>query len=369
LIVTVLGGGNGSHAAVVDLILRGHSVRWWRRPGTAFPDGGRLRYRLADELGVVTVANMSHHLEESIRGSDLILAPLPAPAQPAVLAALSGLLTPGQVMAFTPGSFGTWLGARARSDIAFLETATLPYLARLTGPAEISIPVSACNLPVGSLPGSGPLADEAHARFASIYPTAVRLRDGLDAALANWGPVIHPPLIIHNLGAIESLGKHFDIHAEGSSAAVLATTRALDAERIALREAMGLDSPHWPLEDYYAGREGSMYPPDAKPRLVASNLWRESVSLTHRYVREDILCGLAFNVALAAMAAVPTPVGSAILTLIAVGLDGFDATVAAPHGSADLSARTPRSLGITTLEQLLAPVANSTHETGGRGRR
>lgn len=211
LIITVLGGGNGSHAAVVDLILRGH----WRRPGTAFPDGGRLRYRLVDELGVVTVENMSHDLAESINISDPILAP--ARTGPAGGTGRPvGVLTPGQVVAFTPGSFGTWLGADTRPDVAFLETATLPYLARLTGPAEVSIAVTACNLPVGSLPGRGPLADDAHARFSSVYPTAVRLRDGLDAALANWGPVIHPPLIIHNLGTIESLGKHFDIHAEGS---------------------------------------------------------------------------------------------------------------------------------------------------------
>jgi opine dehydrogenase len=171
----------------------------------------------------------------------------------------------------------------------------------------------------------------------------VRLTSGLDAALSNWGPVIHPPLIVHNLGAIESLGDRFDIHAEGASKAVLTTTRALDAERIALRQALGLCGPHWPLEDYYAGRETSMYPSDAKERLLASDLWRESVSTDHRYVHEDIRCGLVLNVALSGLAGVETPVGSAILTLVGRALET----------DLRLVGRSLRSLGIQSLDQVL----------------
>ncbi|MEM8856665.1 MAG: glycerol-3-phosphate dehydrogenase, partial [Pseudomonadota bacterium] len=33
--VAVLGGGNGAHAAAVDITLRGCSVRYWRRDGAA----------------------------------------------------------------------------------------------------------------------------------------------------------------------------------------------------------------------------------------------------------------------------------------------------------------------------------------------
>ena len=34
--IAVLGGGNGSHAAAVDLSEAGHAVRFWRRDGQAF---------------------------------------------------------------------------------------------------------------------------------------------------------------------------------------------------------------------------------------------------------------------------------------------------------------------------------------------
>jgi opine dehydrogenase len=351
VIIAVLGGGNGSHAAVVDLSLRGHEVRWWRR-AAPFPAGGRLRYRTFDGSGEITPALVTHDLAAAVSGSDLVVAPVPAPAQPELLAALAPLLAGGQAVAFTPGTFGTWLGMRLRPDVAFLETGTLPYLARVIGPGEVSIPVIASRLPVGSIPGTGPLADAGHAAFADAYPMAVRVSDGLDAALTNWGPVIHPPLIAHNLGAIESLGDRFDIHAEGTSPAVLATTRALDAERISLREKLGLPEPHWPLADYYQGRDTSMYPPDAKERLLASDLWRESVGIDHRYVHEDIRCGLALGVALARRAGVDTPVGAAILTLVGTAL-GEDLLV---------TGRTLDTLGTDDLDEL----RRTARDGGGR---
>lgn len=319
--VTVIGGGNGAHAAVVDQVLRGHEVRWYRRDRSTLPSDGRLGYDGVLGEGHVSPAVLTDDLAAAVSGAELVLAPIPADLQPGLFADLLPVLEPGQAVAFTPGTGGTLIAAARRPDVAFLETGTLPYLTRVTAPHHVSIPVVSANLPVGSEPGGGPLADEAHRRFAQAYPSAVRLRDGLDGALANWGPVIHPPLLVHNLGAIESLGDRFDIHADGTTVTVRRTQIALDAERISLRRALDLPGYDWPLSDYYAGSETSMYPPDAKQRLLDSNLWRESLTLEHRYLTEDIACGLVLNVSLGRMVGVPTPVGAAILQLLSVALD------------------------------------------------
>lgn len=223
------------------------------------------------------------------------------------------------------------------------EVGTLPYLARLVGPGDIAIPVSASRLPAGTIPGEGAAAVRAHELFAAAYPSAVRVRDGLDAALTNWGPVIHPPLVVHNLGAIESLGDRFDIHREGTSPSVRRAILTLDAERIGLREALGVPGEHWPISTHYDRSPLGMYPPDAHDRLIASNLWRESLDLEHRYLWEDVVCGLVLNATLGRLADHPMPQSEAILQLLGVAL-GFDPVA---------RGRSAASLGIDDLDYAL----------------
>lgn len=313
--VAVLGGGNGAHAAVVDLCVSGFDVRWWlRRPEVAPRDG--VRHRGAFGTGVAHPSVVSGDLPRVVTDAALIVVPLPATAQATVLDLLVPVLTAGQVVAFLPGTFGTALGAARRPDVTWLEVGTLPYLARLVGPGEVAIPVRAHRLPTGSIPGRGPEADRAHELFRAAYPASVRVEDGLDAALTNWGPVIHPPLLVHNLGAIESLAGSFDIHAEGTSPAVRRTMSGLDGERIALRRALGIGGEHWPLAHHHDRDPRGMYPPDGHDALVDSGLWRESIGLDHRYFTEDVELGLVLNESIGRAIDHPMPLTSAIVDLL-----------------------------------------------------
>lgn len=319
--IAVLGGGSGSLAAIADLTLEGFEVAWWRRDPSWFPATECVRYVGVLGEGEAKPQLLTGELREAVRFADLVLAPVPAQVQPDLLERLAPLLSPGQAVAFTPGTFGTWLGHRQRPDVAFLETGTLPYLARATAPNEVGVAVTATRLPTGSLPRSGPLADAAHDHFAAAYPSAVRVSDGLDAALTSWGPVLHPPLVVQNLGAIESLADRFDIHSEGTSEGVVRTILAVDEERMALRRALGVPGEHWPIRTHYEGSPAGMYGSAAKDRLVESGMWRESLHPRHRYVTEDILCGLTLNASLGRAAGVPMPVSEALLTLARAGLD------------------------------------------------
>jgi len=337
--ITVLGGGNGSHAAVVDLTLKGFDVMWWRRPGRRFPDGGTIRYSGIHGDGSVTVAT-TNELGVALAHADLVIAPLPATVQHELLDAAAGSLTDQHVVAWLPGTFGTWLGALRAPAASYLEVGTLPYLARKVADGEVAIPVVARRLPTGAIPGEGSRADRAHELFAAAYPSAVRVSDGFDAALTNWGPVIHPPLIVHNLGAIQSLGDRFDIHAEGTSPAVQRAILTLDDERTALREHLGVPGETWPIATHYDRSPLGMYPSDGHQRLIESNLWREAIDLDHRYIWEDVACGLVLNASIGRASGLAMPQSEAILTLLASAL-GVDWNVAG---------RTLRSLGIEDLD-------------------
>jgi opine dehydrogenase len=348
--IAVLGGGNGSIAAAVDLTSAGHSVRLWRRDAGAIAqlNARGNRYVLRDFEGdtEVVLANATPDIADAIHGVSLIVCPTPATAQPDIAAALAPHLVAGQVVLMPPGSFGSYVMAKAMADIgntaevSFAESGTLPYLTRMHGPETVAITTRATRLPTGVFPRR--TADHAFAVMRAAYPSIEDCGDALSGALMNAGPIIHPPLITMNAGPIEHFD-HWDIHNEGTQSSVRRVTTRLDAERMAVREALGYGAPHFPLANHYDNEaEEWMYGNMAHDKLVDSGDWRERLILTeHRYMREDIAVGLAFLVSVADWAGVPAPTATGLLAIgSAICDDDFRAT-----------GRTLETLGLASLSK------------------
>jgi opine dehydrogenase len=323
--VAVLGGGNGSFAAAGDFGLQGHDVRLWRRDASQV-----ALHRAADSRIVVKDAQGRHDVQlalvtsdiaEAVRGANLILCPAPAFAQQDIARALAPHLEDDQVVFLPPATFGSMIFASAaqeagnRAAVSFAETGTLPWLTRKHGPFEVAITIRAKRLPVGVFPlNSAPHALEMIGR---AFPGAIEpCGDALSGALMNAGPIIHPPLIVMNAGPIEHF-ERWDIHKEGTQAAIRRVTDALDAERIAVREALGYGGPHFPLAHHYASEgEQWMYGRGSHDRLTDSGDWRERIVLTeHRYMREDLRLGLSLLISVAGLAGVATPLAKAFLAI------------------------------------------------------
>jgi opine dehydrogenase len=320
--LAVLGGGNGSYAAAVDFSEAGHEVRFWRRDADAFkPVLESSTIRLRDFHGVrdVRITHPTTDLGAAVRGADLIVAPVPAFAQHDLAVALAPHLVDGQVIYLPPGTFGSYVMLKVlrehgcRADVAIAETGTLPWLTRKRGPNEVAITTRATRLPTGVFPAR--LSDHALKVIGAAFPGAIEpVEDALSAALMNAGPIIHPPLIVMNAGPIEHFDR-WDIHKEGTQPSIRRVHDALDAERIALREALGYKPPHFPLADHYT-TSNWMYGKLAHDKLVDSGDWHEHLDLkTHRYLREDVGMGLAFIVSLAAWAGVAAPVAAGLLAV------------------------------------------------------
>lgn len=322
--IAVLGGGNGSTAAAADLSLQGHQVRFWRRNSDALATlkarGNRLVLKDHSGSHPVTLARVDSDIAAVIDGAELIVCPAPATAQPDIAHALAPHLAPGQVVLMPPGSFGSYVMARAlsdagnRADVSFAESGTLPYLTRMHGEDTVAITTRATRLPTGIWPHRN--AAHALAVIARAYPSVEACGDALSGALMNAGPIIHPPLILMNAGPIEHFD-HWDIHNEGTQPAIRRVTTRLDAERMAVREALGYGAPHFPLADHYDNHAPEwMYGNMAHDRLVDSGDWRERLVLTdHRYMREDIGTGLALLVSVADWAGIPAPTATGLLAI------------------------------------------------------
>jgi opine dehydrogenase len=257
----------------------------------------------------------------AVHGVELIVCPAPAPAQSDIARALAPHLAAGQVVFLPPGTFGSFVFAKAaqaagnRAEVAFAETGTLPWLTRKHGPFEVAITVRAKRLPTGVFPLR--LRDHALAVIGKAFPGVIEpCGDALSGALMNAGPIIHPPLIIMNAAPLEHFDR-WDIHKEGTQPAVRRVTDALDHERIAVREALGYGPPHFPLADHYA-REGDewMYGRGSHEMLTDSGDWREHIVLTeHRYMMEDVRFGSSFLVSAGKRAGMATPLSSAFVAL------------------------------------------------------
>jgi len=314
--IAVLGGGHGAYAAAADLSEQGHEVRLWRRDANAFaPLLATSAITLTDERGTrpIRIAQLFTSAGDAVRGAELVLMPGPANAQLDITRAIAPHLAPGQVVFMPPGTFGSYAMAKAAEvrDVLWAETGTLPYLARKRGPAEVAITVRAVRLPTGVYPARH--AARALEVIGKAYPSVHGCGNALSGALMNAGPIIHPPLILMNAAPLEHF-ERWDIHNEGTQPSVRAVTSQLDAERIAVREALGLAAPHYPLADHY-NSDRWMYG-DAHKQLVKSGDWREKIDLHHhRYMTEDVELGLAFLVSVARWARVPVPVAEGLLAM------------------------------------------------------
>lgn len=323
--IAVLGGGNGSFAAAADFALTGHEVRLWRRDGEQVEAhrAAGSRILVKDHYGQhdVKLALVTTDIADAVSEVELILCPAPAFAQLDIARLLAPHLQDGQVVFLPPATFGSIIFAQAmrdarnRAKASFAETGTLPWLTRKHGPFEVAITIRAKRLPVGVFPlDRAPRALEVIGR---AFPDVIEpCGDALSGALMNAGCIIHPPLIVMNAGPIEHF-ERWDIHKEGTQAAIRRVTDALDAERIAVREALGYGAPHFPLAHHYA-REGEiwMYGRGSHDRLTDSGGWRERIVLTeHRYMREDLRLGLSLLVSVAGLAGVAAPLAKAFLAI------------------------------------------------------
>jgi opine dehydrogenase len=324
-VVAVLGASHGGLTTAADLSLRGHTVRWWSRtpdPLGAVRAASGITLVEGRERRLATPALVTDDLAAAVTGAEVIVAPVPATGHEDLAVRLAPWLTDGQVVLLAPGSLGacalarTVVRANGRLPLAIAETATLPYLTRRSGPAEVRVAVRAANLPVGVFPASR--TAPALARIGALYPEIRPCVDALDAALANAGPVIHPPLVLLNAGAID--GGRFDVHVAGTTPTVRRLIDAVDAERVATREGWGYPRPHYELATYYdeARAAEGFYGAGARARVAESGIFDERLGFDHRYVTEDVVLGLALFESAGRTAGVDTPAISGLLQVFGV---------------------------------------------------
>lgn len=333
--VAVLGAGNTGLSLAADLALAGCEVLLWDHPRfaeaiapiraskTIFLDG-------ASRTGAARLAVVTEDPAESLSWSRVVLISVPSYAHASFLDVLSPHFRPGQVVALLPGNLGTLAFARAlkgagAAEVILAEADTAPYVCRKTASDRAVIWGAVPRFGVGVLPARR--TNEAMAALRGYFPDITSYPNVLAAGLSALNPVVHPPGVLLNAGRIERSRGEFWFYEEGVTPAVVRAIEALDAERLALGQALGIAltpvaegfqrAGFGPIGDLWATINGSQM-------LTAL---RAPGAIATRWLTEDVPYGLVTWSALAAQVDVATPVMDAVIALASAVL-GVDCRAA-----------------------------------------
>ena len=202
-------------------------------------------------------------------------------------------------------------------DIVVAETSTLPYAVRLLEPGKIRI---FNKLKGGLFLAAVPAQNTNYVleQVRDVYPTISAAKNILQTSLQNGNPVIHPTITLMNVALIERTKGDFDFYHEGVTPAVGRLIEAVDKERIAIGQKLGVDV----IPDPELGViQGYMTEASYDNGFITAPGFegvKAQSSLDYRYFNEDVGYGLVFLQKLGEQIGVATPVMSAVITLVSL---------------------------------------------------
>jgi opine dehydrogenase len=339
----VLGAGAGGRACAADLALHGWRVRLWELPRFAdniapLMDEPRLAVSGVVEAEV-ELDSAGVDLGHACDGASLIMVVTQALAHAEVAARLAQVIADDQLLFVNPGStggaleFARILRQRRGSAPTIAETATLTHAARVRGERGVFIARRVKLVKTAALPASE--TQRVVRLLRPVFPGLEPAQSVLETMLSNGNPVIHPAIMLSNAALVERAGGDWEFYRDGVTPGVADLIRAADEERLALGHAVGVDllpEPEMSLRQGYS--ESADYLECYRDGPGFQGLGAPA-SLQHRYLLEDVACGLVTMLELGEVFGVELPTMAAIVEVASVLL-GRDLRLESRRGLAAL---------------------------------
>lgn len=309
--IIVMGAGPGGIAAAAALARRGYDVALYNRsPNRIDPLKQRGGVEIEGDFGeqLVPIPIITTEVEEAIKDAQLILIAVPAYGQKAMVEACLPYLKPGHIILLLTGSAGSLEVAQvlqeaghSLDEVLVGETVTLPQSARMVGEAKIRIKLPS-TIRTAAFPGRN--TDQLIERIGDALNLLPK-PNVLDPGLNNPNFLIHPGPMLLNYAAVERADGHLSLMNEGMTEGVLRVLDAVDAEKMALQRALGLDVV--PIDDLYreTGSGPHVYRSKGEPFELRDRIW-------DRYITEDVPYGTVLYSSLGNLLGIPTPVSTGI---------------------------------------------------------
>lgn len=326
--IAVLGSGNGGCAVAFDCAAHGHQVTLFdfeQFPASiqAVQTNGGIHCE-GELEGFQPVAYAGHEIETALNGADIIYAVGPAYSTRPFAEACKPYLKKGQTVIVCPSSCGGSIEFKNAADlglrdeeIVVAETSTLPYAVRLLEPGKIRIfNKLKGGLFLAALPAKNTQLVLDQVR--DVYSAMSAAKNILQTSLQNGNPVIHPTITLMNVALIERTQGDFEFYHEGVTPAVGRLIKAVDKERIAIGNKLGMKV----IPDPELGvMQGYMVEATYDNGFITSPGFagvKAQPSLDYRYFNEDVGYGLVFLQKLGEQVGVDTPIMSTVITLVSL---------------------------------------------------
>ena len=335
--IAVIGAGNGGHAMAAHKTLDGFEVSLFELPRFSnnirhVLDTGHITIEWPERKETVTVHHVTTDIATALKGTEIVFVVAPAFGHKTMAEVCAPYVEDDQIIILMPGSGGSlefayiFKAQGVDKDILLCECCTLPYGARLTGPGHVLIHIEAVTLPTGVFPAHR--AEKVIAMLQEVYPTIVPTANVLEAAINNPNPIVHPAAALLSATRIEYSGGEFYLYKEGMTPAVARVYEALERERLALLDRLGLKLYHCTglnARGYNLGEtveechnrilNTSMDAAFGVDSIEAGIQMKGPASMQDRFVTEDVPYGLVLLSTLGQLLDLPTPVSDAIVNL------------------------------------------------------
>ena len=251
----VLLGADACTVGIAGRLARGgHEVVLWEAPssaGTALRLGGRLQVRLSGAGGeaTATVARTTDDVFAALAAGDVLITCLPAGAQETFTRLVLPLVEPRHTLVLLDGPLSglvhaKWLrdhGRGVHGLPTLVESDVTPLQAHMPAFGHVHVANLVAEPGLGVFPADRTATTLDLLR--PVLPGARPHRHVLSAALAAVVPFLRAPTALLNMGALQHVGGGSALFANGFSAEVARVVEALDAERLAIAAALGLELP------------------------------------------------------------------------------------------------------------------------------
>ena len=353
--LTILGGGNTAFSVAANLTLAGHKITLCEIPSFAhmvepIRDSRRITLDGVAHTGTAQLHHVTTDFAEALADNDLALLIIPAYGHRPFAEACAPHLRRGQTVVLTPGTLGALQFAKilrdagAPDNITLGETDTAPYVCRKMTPTSAHIWGLVDGLGLGVYPASE--GDRVCRLIDPLFPGVKLYQNVLACGLSSMNPVVHPAGVLLNAGRVEKSRGEFYFYDEGVTPSVCKLIYAVDAERRAVGQALGLELS--PVDESFHtagfGPKGDLWSTINGSQMLTS--LRAPGQLNMRWLTEDVPYGIAAWSLLGEQLGVSCPVMRALVDIASatLGVDFWADT------------RSPGDLGLAGLsrDQMLA---------------